>query len=142
MRSFALGAPSEVSTRWAEVEAALTERFPGAAGLMLDSKTDVLTFTAFPRAHWRKIWSNNPLERLDKEVERRSNVVGRCPSGGLPASHHKPYVLADECGVYDNTLRFPDWSDCIASTSHRSETGSSCPPCLGGVDGRRAGRWI
>ena len=39
----------------------------------------MLAFTAFPRAYWRKTWSNNPLERLNKEVKRRSNVVGIFP---------------------------------------------------------------
>ena len=42
---------------------------------MRAAKTDVLAFASFPKAHWRKIWSNNPLERLNKEVKRRSNVV-------------------------------------------------------------------
>ena len=39
---------------------------------MDEAKAEVLAFTAFPKAHWRKIWSTNPLERVNKEIKRRS----------------------------------------------------------------------
>lgn len=44
------------------------------------AKAEVLAFTAFPRAHWPKIWSTNPLERVNKEIERRARVVGIFPN--------------------------------------------------------------
>ena len=47
---------------------------------MDDAKAEVLAFTAFPRAHWRKIWSTNPLERVNKEIKRRARVVGIFPN--------------------------------------------------------------
>ena len=47
---------------------------------MDDARAEVLAFSAFPRAHWTKIWSTNPLERLNKEVKRRARVVGIFPN--------------------------------------------------------------
>jgi transposase-like protein len=43
---------------------------------MDEAEEDVLAYASFPAEHWQKIWSNNPLERLNKEVKRRTNVVG------------------------------------------------------------------
>jgi len=54
--------------------------FPKLAALMDDAETDVLAFMSFPRAHWPKLHSTNPLERLNKEVKRRANVVGIFPN--------------------------------------------------------------
>jgi transposase-like protein len=44
------------------------------------AKAEVLAFTAFPRAHWPKVWSTNPLERAKKEVKRRARVAGIFPN--------------------------------------------------------------
>jgi transposase-like protein len=54
----------------------LQTRFPEAAGLLEEAAPDLLAFTAFPKEHWRQLWSNNSLERLNKEIRRRSDVVG------------------------------------------------------------------
>jgi len=54
--------------------------FPKIGSLMDNAKTEVLAFTAFPRPHWPKTWSTNPLERVDKEIKRRAGVVGIFPN--------------------------------------------------------------
>ena len=80
---FAQPDPDAMATTWEQVRDQLAGRFPKVGPLMDDAKAEVLAFNAFPRAHWRKIWSTNPLERLNKEsFKRRSRVVGHLSQRG------------------------------------------------------------
>ncbi|BBN48559.1 hypothetical protein JPH1_30340 [Mycobacterium avium subsp. hominissuis] len=69
---FAHTDPGEVAAQWDRVADTLAASFPKVATMMAEAKTDVLAFTAFPKAHWQKIWSNNPISvnRLSGDTVR------------------------------------------------------------------------
>jgi len=62
-----------------QVAQAIYKRWPKAAELLEKAEEDILAYMAFPQKHWTRIYSTNPLERLNKEVKRRTNVVGVFP---------------------------------------------------------------
>jgi putative transposase len=77
---FAQDTAEAAHARWRQVAEALRERFPKLAELMDAAREDVLAYMTFPREHWPQIASTNPLERLDGEIKRRSDVVGIFPN--------------------------------------------------------------
>jgi transposase-like protein len=93
---------ASVWAQHARVVEQLADRFPDAATHLAEAASDVLAFTAFPKEHWRQIWSNNPQERLNKELRRRTDVVGIFPNrdavvrlvGAVLAEQHDEWAVA------------------------------------------------
>jgi len=73
---------ASAETQLLQVVEALAERFPAVTQLLLDAEGEILTFYDFPPEHRRQIYSTNPLERLNKELKRRSAVIGIFPNRG------------------------------------------------------------
>ena len=93
--------PDEVHAQLDRVTDQLKNRFPQVASLLDEAGPDVLAFSNFPLAHWKKIWSNNPQEPLNKEIRRRTDVVGIFPNrpavrrlvGAVLAEQHDEWAV-------------------------------------------------
>jgi transposase-like protein len=77
---FARETKAEAEAQWEIVADALREKQPKLGALMDSSRDDVLAYMTFPREHWTQIASTNPLERVNREVKRRADVIGIFPN--------------------------------------------------------------
>lgn len=93
---------TQVKAQFARVIDQLDEKFPAAAELLSECEADLIAFSDFPVEHWRQIWSNNTQERLNKELRRRTDVVGIFPNraslirlcGAVLAEQHDEWAVA------------------------------------------------
>ena len=90
----------------------LRGKFPAVADQLEDAEADLLAYADFPRPHWRRIWSTNPLERVNKEIKRRSNVVGIFPNdaavirliGAVLLEVHDEWQVADRAYFSEHSM--------------------------------------
>ena len=91
---------ASVHAQFDRVLDALADKLPRVAEHLEQARADVLAFTAFPKEVWRQIWSNNPSERLNREIRRRTDVVGIFPDrdalirlvGAVLAEQHDDWI--------------------------------------------------
>ena len=110
---FAQPDPEATRDQLRQVVAMLEVRYPGAAEVLAEAETDVTAYADFPQSHWRKIASTNPLERVHKEIKRRSNVVGIFPDdqsvlrlvGAILAEVHDEWQTADRRYLSEGSMR-------------------------------------
>lgn len=78
--TFAQPDREHILKQFGEVTTMLARSHPKVAAMLTVAQEDLLAFAAFPQRHWRQIWSTNPLERVNKEIKRRTDVVGVFPN--------------------------------------------------------------
>jgi len=94
----------------------LAPGFPVVAAMLREAREDVTAFAAFPFAHWKKIWSTNPLERVNKEIKRRSDVVGIFPNeaavlrlaGAVLLEVHDEWAIAERRYLAEGSMALLD----------------------------------
>jgi putative transposase len=109
---FAQPDAAHVAEQFEVIATMLTRSHPKVGRMLTDAREDLLAFTAFPASHWKKIWSTNPLERLNKEVKRRTDVVGVFPNpaallrlaGAVLVEAHDEWAATDRRYLSENSM--------------------------------------
>jgi transposase-like protein len=110
---FAQPDAEHVDGQLTEVVTMLARSHPKAAQMLQDAREDVTAFRHFPTAHWKKIWSTNPLERVNKEIKRRTDVVGVFPNpaallrlaGAVLVEQHEEWEAGDRRYLAETTMK-------------------------------------
>ena len=91
----------------------LGRQLPKVEAMLREAKDDLLAFTCFPQVHWRQIWSTNPLERVNKEIKRRTDVVGVFPNpeallrlaGAVLVETHDEWAVTNRRYLSENSMK-------------------------------------
>ena len=128
---FAQPDASHVDEQFGVIAGMLGKQLPKVEAMMQEAKEDLLAFTSFPQVHWRQLWSTNPLERVNKEIKRRTDVVGVFPNpeallrlaGAVLVEQHDEWAAADR-------RYFSEQSMALVTTTTTSAVGQVRPPEL------------
>ena len=128
---FAQPDAASVVEQFDDIATKLERMLPKVAAMMRDAKEDLLAFTGFPQAHWRQLWSTNPLERTNKEIKRRTDVVGVFPNpaallrlaGSVLIEQHDEWAASDR-------RYFSESSMALLNTDHTDIEGQVNTPEL------------
>jgi len=90
----------------------LGRQFPKVETMLRDASDDITAFADFSPGHWKKIWSTNPLERVNKEIKRRTDVVGVFPNpaallrpaGAVLIETHYEWQVSDRRHLSENSM--------------------------------------
>ncbi len=112
---FAQPDAAAVAEQLDSIAAKLGRQFPAVEQMLRDAEVDITAYASFPLAHWRKIWSTNPLECVNKEIKRRTNVVGIFPNeaaavrlaGAVLLKVHDEWAVTDRRYLSEQSMAKP-----------------------------------
>ena len=110
---FAQTSRQAVTAQYQHVIDSLRPSFPQVADMLTEAEADLTAFAAFPKEHWPKIWSNNPIERLGREIKRRADVVQVFPDrdcvtrliGAVLLEQHEEWQYGERRYLSETSLR-------------------------------------
>ena len=110
---FAQTTPEAVTTCYHQVAQSLEGGFPEVASMLDQAEADLTAFASMPVEHWRKIWSNNPIERLNRDIKRRADVVQIFPDrdsvtrliGAVLAEQHEEWQYGERRYMSETSMR-------------------------------------